>query len=249
MSKKRRLFVILASQAADRGTESHFTDLFEDVIQVWPHWSLAQTEEFSHGPFCPGDTLLFEGGTDISPYLYGEIPIKGTQKSDDLRDQHEVKFFNEAHRLGAGFIGICRGAQLLCALSGGHIIQHVTGHNEWHKMQLPDRMGKDNNGNSLVIGTTSAHHQMMNPYRMNPKEWVSYGHSFVQRSERYYTEKGRFKPGKSNRDWREQEIIWFPKTRSLAIQGHPEYYIQETAPFVRYCRYLIITLLLTAREK
>jgi hypothetical protein len=37
---------------------------------------------------------------------------------------------------------------------------------------------------------------------------------------------------------KEVEVVWFPKTKSLCIQGHPEYMHAESK-FVSYCQSLV----------
>jgi hypothetical protein len=85
----------------------------------------------------------------------------------------------------------------------------------------------------------------MNPYTLPPSEWVSYGISGPPGGHHYRDQDGvKFNPSDVWKTFQDQEIVWFPKTRSLAIQGHPEYFQSPNALFVLYCRYLVHHLIL-----
>lgn len=234
--------VILAPGNGDRGTEIHFRNLFKDTNYICPdEWgvNVPTDRELPHAD----NVLLFEGGTDINSALYGEKQGPWNDAPDLVRDAQEVFYYNKAREVGAPMIGICRGAQLLCALNGGHIIQDAQGHNAnggRHMITLPKCFG------DLQISTTSAHHQMMNPYFMDRKDWVSLGYTTYPRAgKQLLGEHGqKLKLKKLYKDFEEQEIIWFPKTKCLCIQGHPEWIQDGNDPFVAYCRLLIRVLIL-----
>ena len=65
--------------------------------------------------------LILHGGADISPSLYGEPVSKlgGGCTTPSHRDQQEWDFIKVAVELGIPIVGICRGAQMLCAYDGG----------------------------------------------------------------------------------------------------------------------------------
>lgn len=54
------------------------------------------------------DLVLFEGGEDVSPNLYGE-PVHPATYISPNRDKAEVALFKKAHSLGKKLLGICRG--------------------------------------------------------------------------------------------------------------------------------------------
>lgn len=85
------------------------TQLYEDLHQ------LAQS--------CDG--LLFTGGHDISPTLYG---VQSTELCGEIlpdRDAMEAGLLKEALALDKPILGICRGMQLINAVLGGTLIQDI----------------------------------------------------------------------------------------------------------------------------
>lgn len=176
------------------------------------------------------DALVIWGGEDISPSLYGEKPNNYTGAMPYLshRDKTEVAAMNAAIATGTPIIGVCRGAQLACALAGGKLIQHVDGHQEDHTITTDE---------GERISTSSVHHQMMRPWDVEHKllAW-----STKQRSHRYFTEGDAELVNLPKKDGQvvEPEIVWFPKIKALAIQGHPEFMPSDT-PFVKHCLKLV----------
>lgn len=164
--------------------------------------------------------LVLHGGEDISPSIYGQKASKYTHATNtpSSRDKDELAFIKRAVELGIPIIGICRGAQLLCAVAGGTLIQDVTGHN-WGKHDLVDH-------NGFVTLTNSIHHQMMNPHGSK--------HTIIAwsptMSKHYLGEGGN---QLANIEV-EPEIVYFPELRAIGIQGHPEY-LPINNPFVQYC--------------
>jgi len=170
------------------------------------------------------DALVIWGGADISPSIYGQKTAKWTGADDTLsqRDAVEVAVVKAAFLAGVPVIGVCRGAQLLCAMSGGKLIQHVNNHGRTHDVKTDE--GK-------VLTTSSMHHQMMYPFDINHK-MLAWSHN--HHADQYLGEETAVDmTGKE-----EPEIVFFPHTKSLAIQGHPEF-MDETDPFVLHCNNLI----------
>ncbi len=168
--------------------------------------------------------LLLHGGEDISPSIYGQRPNSKTWApfKPSKRDRTEMAFVERAVALGIPIIGICRGAQLLCALSGGKLVQHVDGHT-WGKHDLVDETG-------FITLTNSVHHQMMDPRGTNHKiiAWSP------KLSDKYLGE------NEEELDIPiEPELVYFPDIKAIGIQGHPEYLTPEV-PFVQYCKEQVV---------
>lgn len=66
------------------------------------------------------DGILFTGGADIYPALYGkEFDTARCGAFDTLRDQYELEAFRLARQLGLPILGICRGLQMINVAMGG----------------------------------------------------------------------------------------------------------------------------------
>ena len=74
------------------------------------------------------DGVLFSGGADINPALYGQEKDALCGKLDDRRDEAELRLFRMVMEKELPILGICRGTQLLNVALGGSLIQHIPGH-------------------------------------------------------------------------------------------------------------------------
>ena len=171
--------------------------------------------------------VIFTGGADISPDIYYAEKHSTTFYNKE-RDQFEILAYDEALRSKKKplLLGICRGAQLLCALNGGKIIQNVNNHTSSHGMLMLD--------SNLIITTTSCHHQMMFPFHL-PDDYYEILAQSDKKYSHYYQGDGFIE----SEVLVEPEIIFFPKTKSLCIQGHPEFCRSNEEPFVIYTNKLI----------
>jgi len=73
------------------------------------------------------DGLMFSGGADLSPALYGQA-VDGATEIDEARDALEAAAWAVAEARSVPVLGICRGLQAINVFSGGTILQHVEGH-------------------------------------------------------------------------------------------------------------------------
>jgi len=172
----------------------------------------------------PNSILILHGGEDISPAIYGHKLSKRTHATEhpSQRDAQEIALAHRAIELGIPIFGICRGAQLACALAGGSLIQDVSGHgNGIHEVVTTD---------GAIYNTTSCHHQMMNPEGTNFELLAWTPKNLSNRYVIQYEEEISVSV--------EPEVIFFPKIKALAIQGHPEW-MSDSSSFVQYCLTLI----------
>jgi GMP synthase-like glutamine amidotransferase len=172
------------------------------------------------------DAIVIWGGEDIATGLYGEKP-NGAHSNESLSRRDIVELAACKHAIDAGIpiVGVCRGAQLVCALAGGRLIQDVTGHAGYnHSMETDD---------GRILTTNSLHHQMMYPYDVEHKliAWAT-----PKRSMHYHSDNPDAM--KKMSDLPEPEVVWFPKIKALAIQGHPEFR-SCGQPFIDYCNELV----------
>jgi putative glutamine amidotransferase len=69
------------------------------------------------------DLVLFTGGADISPEIYGE---KNTASyTNPERDRWEIFSYEMLKQIDTPMMGICRGHQFLNAMEGGKLIQDI----------------------------------------------------------------------------------------------------------------------------
>jgi GMP synthase-like glutamine amidotransferase len=157
------------------------------------------------------DLIIFTGGADVSPDLYGEHQNYKTH-CNPYRDFGEIAIYNKALAYGIPMLGICRGAQLLTVMAGGTLVQHAENHAiaETHGIAFTD--------GSNPIEITSTHHQMMYPFFLPDENYELIAYSSKQRSESYEKARGKtfsYMPY-------EPEIVYYNKINALCIQGHPE---------------------------
>lgn len=172
--------------------------------------------------------LIVWGGADIHPSFYGR-PINGSHVGNhpSARDDIEYTLIETAIDKGIPIVGVCRGAQMLCAVAGGRLAQDVEGHG-WGVHTITTTSGD-------ILETSSVHHQMMYPYNDDGLLLGEILATCKPRSPHYkdltIEEAEKFADG-------EPEIIWFPKVKGLGIQGHPEYMRHDVA-FNKYIKSLM----------
>ncbi len=72
---------------------------------------------------CGG--ILFTGGQDVSPRLYGEEPLDGLVACCEKRDAMETTVLKISMELDKPVLGICRGIQFINAALGGTLYQDL----------------------------------------------------------------------------------------------------------------------------
>lgn len=155
-------------------------------------------------------SLLFTGGEDISPALYGEENVQSGWNSP-RRDAVEKAAYEYAVKHKLPMVGICRGAQMICALSGGRLFQHVDHHTGRHEMITHD---------GQVMDVSSLHHQMLRPAgNFELRAWSTprskqYVHASAEGKKVVLT-----KPDLG----KDPEAVWYPDIKAYCIQGHPEF--------------------------
>ena len=71
------------------------------------------------------DGVLFAGGADIDPAIYGAAPHATTDRPQPLRDRGEMALLAAALEQDIPVLAICRGVQLLNVARGGDLVQHL----------------------------------------------------------------------------------------------------------------------------
>ncbi len=202
MSPNKRVFLVIGGCG----------DAMMRQMFIQKGWELVNSVE-------EADLVQFTGGEDIDPSLYGEHKHNSVY-FNRMRDDREQIVFNKALKLGIPMAGICRGAQFLCAMSGGSLWQDVNNHGRSHN--LLDR------ATGRVIHVSSTHHQMMRPDAL-----IASGEAVGIATSHLSTRKERMNDLKEAhsliicmgdvKDTVDWESVFFPKTKCLSFQPHPEY--------------------------
>jgi len=134
------------------------------------------------GAFASMDGLLLTGGADLDPARYSR-PNLGSRDVEPDRDELEAAAWAIADSRGVPVLGICRGFQVMNALGGGTLLQHVDGHAGagWghgpaltHPLRLQPgsrlaRILTPTNAGGGVLTVNSYHHQAVRPADLAPR--------------------------------------------------------------------------------
>ncbi len=112
----------------------------------------------AHYQRCDG--LLFAGGGDIDPEIFGQAPHAKLGKVEPLRDQVELALARRAIDDRKPVLGICRGIQLLNVALGGTLYQDIPS-------ELPE--ASDHYASSKVPGRAHLAH----PIALEPGSWLA----------------------------------------------------------------------------
>lgn len=150
------------------------------------------------------DGLLFTGGHDVSPSLYGEEKSALCQEICEARDTMEENLFTNAIERDIPAFGICRGIQIFNVLLGGTLHQHMDGHSQQPPYDKPShsvQICRESPLHFLLkadnIAVNSYHHQGIK--KLSPKlSSMAYAEDLAE---------AVYMPGK--------KFVW-------AVQWHPE---------------------------
>ncbi|MFC1996721.1 gamma-glutamyl-gamma-aminobutyrate hydrolase family protein [Chloroflexota bacterium] len=121
------------------------------------------------------DGILFSGGGDLDPAIFGMETRPEVKSVDPDRDRVEVQMVRTAISEGLPFLGICRGLQVINVALGGTLYTHIADQHPqaikhdyiqgWPRDHLPHSVQIDPNSRlSNIVGNTllevnSMHHQ------------------------------------------------------------------------------------------
>lgn len=157
------------------------------------------------------DAVIFTGGADVSPFLYGEKRRPETQ-FDYSRDLREIKLFKNL-KTTLPKIGICRGGQFLNVMSGGKMIQDVDCHAIRGTHDVRDLITGE------LVMCTSTHHQMMDP----SDDAVIIGVAREAMNKRYERQEIKYDRELRLKTWDDIEVCYYDHNNCLCFQPHPEY--------------------------
>ena len=163
------------------------------------------------------DIVVFVGGADVDPSLYGEEVLSGTSFNTE-RDATEEAVYKKCVELGTPMFGICRGAQFLHVMNGGKLWQHVDNH-----AGKPHLIVDTNTGET--VEASSLHHQMIcsDPATSPALEILAVTNDQIAtifRSEDLFLD--LTKSGGNSTVEIEIEAGSYLKTKCFFVQGHPE---------------------------
>ncbi len=119
------------------------------------------------------DGLVFSGGEDVDPRLYGEALQPSSHRIDPVRDKYEMELMEIALERNIPILCICRGMQLLNVFCGGtlhadigdiadNMLNHWETKEPWRSVH-PVQMNADHFASAVLGGThievNSIHHQ------------------------------------------------------------------------------------------
>jgi putative glutamine amidotransferase len=119
----------------------------------------------------PLDGLILQGGSDVAPQSYGELPLAPEWSGDAVRDAYEIALVAAFRAQGKPVLGICRGLQLLNVAFGGTLYQDIGTqhpgslvHRDWdaydqnfHGLELGGRLAELAGRTRCTVN--SVHHQ------------------------------------------------------------------------------------------
>lgn len=178
--------------------------------------------------------IVFTGGEDVDPRLYGHTE-DSTVYCNPRRDFYEQAIFRSALSRGIPMAGICRGAQFLCVMAGGKLVQDATGHVSYHRLNV---MRDDGKVFTTETAVSSSHHQMQYPWDLPSSHFRLHAWTDTPRST-HYTYNGK-KIGidlAPEQFKKEPEVISYPHIGAIGFQYHPEYMGEESWGF-KYTGYM-----------
>jgi len=189
--KKNKIFV--EDFYSYKNVVDYFGETTEDIKNFFE-----KPEEFK--------LILFSGGADINPTLYGHKSPDRLCYYNKSRDTLDIKIFKHAIKNNIKMVGICRGLQFLNVMSGGSMIHHANNHNASHSFISP-RMNYEIKVNSL-------HHQIVIPH----KNTFTIGTTKKQLSKIYFGDNDL----PITKHETDIEALYMPSIQACGVQYHPE---------------------------
>lgn len=189
------------------------------VFNIGGQSSLWIPDTIAENDIEQADIVIAPGGSDWHPFLYDCVCATGTYSSPGV-DIRQMKLMMKAVRLNKFIIGICRGMQGLHILSGGELIQDVSGHRSYDHMIEDIFTGEQ-------VKVNSMHHQMVDLNTLDSDMFTLIAKS-QKISTRYLGGHNAEMCGlngilyKNDPDFVEPEVVYYPKIKGLGFQYHPE---------------------------
>lgn len=220
-----------------------YPDLYMAVFVV-PDWAVPDDEArfarlFARSGCYRADTIeeadlvVFGGGSDVEPLLYGESNEHKHPSTyfNTERDAADMKIYLQARQQGTPMMGVCRGAQFLHVMNGGKLFQDIDGHQGAHAgFALKEKLHIDK--------ISSVHHQSCIWNKEGGMEILMTG---GRASERWLNADVKDASAKID-----IEAFYYRDTGCFGVQGHPEY--QNYNRYSVWCLEKINDLFLTSPD-
>lgn len=123
----RPLIGIIASYDEERGAATLSQTYIDSVVEAGGKPVLIPIipDEAAEEMLSVVDGLLFPGGVDVDPRLYGERPSIHLGKINPLLDKLEINIARKAIEMNMPILGICRGCQVVTVAAGGDLVQDI----------------------------------------------------------------------------------------------------------------------------
>ena len=174
--------------------------------------SITDDDELLRDALALCDGIIFTGGPDVRPSLFGEDIIPSCGAINDERDAFEIKLYKMAMAADKSILGVCRGVQVMNIAEGGNIYQDIysqsgtrlvhhtlDGERAFHNVRLTDN-------NALHKIKFSAESFIVNSYHHQSVKDLADGYEAFA-----YSDDGLI------------EAIYMPSRRFVAgVKWHPE---------------------------
>lgn len=193
------------------------------IESMFKKWGYDMTHNLSH--LDSAQFVVFPGGEDVSPFLYGHKRSINCGHTSIERDLRENKIFRIVDP-GIPKFGICRGAQFLNVMNGGQMYQHVNNHGGDHMVRLFFNDKLEPVKDYHTISVTSTHHQMMIPSLSHENIVIG----MASRATEKWYENRKIDFVADGKTYKDTEIVYYNDSNSLCFQPHPEYCQTDTHP-------------------
>lgn len=191
-----------------------YPELWLEVFVAGPSWEQKAFADMFVKAKCQraespetADLVVFVGGVDVDPALYGQKAHPKTDVPDHHRDGEDMALYMTCLTQGIPMLGVCRGAQFLNVMNGGTLYQDVTNHVGDHDV-YDIRARK-------TFKASSVHHQLVVRNTLGGMTVLA----DASRQSKKYGETIQEIEGTGL----DVEAFFYRDTCSLGVQGHPEY--------------------------